>query len=71
MRFHWSDILFRPFWRFYKSYLFKRGFMDGRHGILIAFAAAFAVMIKYFKLWEIQLNEKQKHQQDGNLNSTS
>jgi glycosyltransferase involved in cell wall biosynthesis len=57
-RFHWTDILFRPHWRFFKAYVFKRGFMSGRRGLLIATISSFAVMMKYYKLWEIELAEK-------------
>jgi protein-tyrosine phosphatase len=53
-RFRWIDFLFRPFWRFLKAYVFKRGFLDGRRGLLIAGVSAFGVTIKYAKLWELQ-----------------
>ncbi|MDD2237266.1 MAG: glycosyltransferase family 2 protein [Kiritimatiellae bacterium] len=59
IRFHWVDILFRPWWRFCKAYFFKRGFVCGRHGILIATISSFAVMMKYYKLWEIEHNAAQ------------
>ncbi len=54
-RFHWTDFLFRPFWRFLKAYVFKHGFLDGRRGLLIASISAFGVMIKYAKVWELEL----------------
>jgi len=56
-RFHWPDFLFRPFWRFLKAYVFKRGFLDGRRGLLIASVSAFGVMVKFAKLWELEVAE--------------
>ena len=56
-RFHWTDFLFRPFWRFLKAYVFKRGFLDGRRGLLIASVSAFGVMVKFAKLWELEVAE--------------
>lgn len=41
-----------PAWAFVKSYVFKRGFLDGRHGFLIAWMAAFYVFSKHVKTWE-------------------
>lgn len=53
-----TDILLRPFLRFLKAYIFRRGFLDGRRGLLIAMASAFGVCMKYAKLWELQLAER-------------
>lgn len=49
---HWHDVIIRPMWRFFKAYIIKRGFMDGRRGLLIACITTFTVGIKYCKLWE-------------------
>ena len=59
-RFHWTDFLFRPFWRFLKAYVFKRGFLDGRRGLLIASISAFGVMVKFAKLWELEISERSR-----------
>lgn len=48
----WSDILFRPCWRFFKSFFLKRGFLDGRAGFIIAALSATGVLAKYAKLIE-------------------
>lgn len=53
-RFRYRDILFRPVFMFFKSYILKQGFRDGLPGIVIAVAAAYHVFIKYAKLWEIE-----------------
>ena len=51
--FRWTDILFRPLFRFLKGYLLKRGFMDGAHGFIIAVLSAYGAFVKYAKLWEL------------------
>lgn len=51
-KFRWSDLLFRPPFRFFKSYVLKRGLLDGRQGFIIALMSAFGVFIKYAKLME-------------------
>lgn len=53
-RFRATDFMFRPFFRFLKAFILKRGFMDGRRGLLIATISAFGVAMKYAKVWEIQ-----------------
>lgn len=47
-------LLLRPAWRFFRQYVLKRGFLDGRAGLIICGLAAFSVFMKYAKLWEIQ-----------------
>jgi hypothetical protein len=51
-RFSWIDFMFRPPWRFLKGFVLRGGWMDGRHGMLIAIINAFGVVLKYAKLWE-------------------
>ena len=46
-------IFFRAFFRFFKEYVLKRGFLDGFPGFYIATASAFYVLTKYAKLWEL------------------
>lgn len=50
----WSDLILRPGLRFLKMYLFHRGFMDGRHGLVLCMLAAFSVFTKYAKLWNLE-----------------
>jgi glycosyltransferase involved in cell wall biosynthesis len=47
----------RPAWRFFKQYILKRGFLDGRAGLIICTLSAFSVFLKYAKLWERQERE--------------
>jgi glycosyltransferase involved in cell wall biosynthesis len=57
-RWRLTDALFRPAFRFFRSYVLKRGFMDGFAGFYVAVTAAVYVFLKYAKLWEIELEEK-------------
>jgi (heptosyl)LPS beta-1,4-glucosyltransferase len=53
-RCHWWDLLLRPWGAFIKFYIFKRGFLDGTFGLLIAQKAASSAQLKYAALWAIQ-----------------
>ncbi|KQC13672.1 MAG: hypothetical protein APR63_07845 [Desulfuromonas sp. SDB] len=50
--------LFSVFLRFHlmflKMYLLKRGFMDGKWGLILSFNSAYGVFLKYLKLWVSQ-----------------
>lgn len=58
VRWRLSDALARPVGRFFRSYLLKRGFMEGFAGFYIAATAAVYVFLKYAKLWELEVEEK-------------
>lgn len=53
-KFRWVDFLFRPPFRFFKAFIIRGGFLDGRRGFLIALVSAFGVCMKYAKLWEME-----------------
>lgn len=57
-RAHLVDLVTHPFARFVKGYLFKRGFLDGWRGLLIAFLAAHYVRLKYAKLLVLERESK-------------
>jgi hypothetical protein len=59
---HWrlSDALLRPPGRFFRSYVIKRGFLEGFAGFYVAVTAAVYVFLKYAKLWELEAEEKKK-----------
>jgi len=48
-----SDLLFRPPVTWVKMYLFKKGFLDGMPGLILAISSAFHVFTKYVKLWHL------------------
>jgi glycosyltransferase involved in cell wall biosynthesis len=51
-RFSLLHMALNPPLRFIKEYVFKRGFLDGLPGLIIASSTMFYVFIKYAKLWE-------------------
>lgn len=42
----------RSLWRFFRAYIFHRGFLDGYPGLYIATATAFAAFVRYSRLYE-------------------
>jgi len=44
--------VFRPFWRFFRAYVLRLGFLDGYAGYYIACATAFGAFVRYSRLWE-------------------
>lgn len=49
----WYHLLFLPFFRFIRAYIWKRGFMDGFAGLVISVLTGYAVFARYAKLKEI------------------
>ena len=43
-------------WAFLRTYLFKRGFLDGRLGLALAVSNAEGTYYRYLKLWMLQRN---------------
>jgi len=48
----WSDLIFRPCWKFVRGYVFRLGFLDGWPGYYIAWLGAFSTLTRYAKLRE-------------------
>jgi glycosyltransferase involved in cell wall biosynthesis len=48
----------RPPWQFFKDYILRRGFLDGRYGFIICFINALYVLLKCAKMMDMQLNRK-------------
>lgn len=53
-----QHLALRPAGRFLKQYVLKRGFLDGRIGLVVCSLAAYSVFMKYAKLLERQLAEE-------------
>ena len=53
-----KHLLVNPLHGFIKHYFFKRGFLDGRHGFIIAVLNGIYVFTKYALLWEKQRERK-------------
>lgn len=60
-RFQLSSLLFRPMLRFLRGYFLKGGFLDGRHGMVVACMAAFGAFAKYAKQWELALRADESY----------
>jgi len=52
--FHLINLLMRPIYRFFRDYLFKRGFLDGVPGIIIMASTMYYVFMKQARLWELE-----------------
>ncbi|MDO9182013.1 MAG: glycosyltransferase family 2 protein [Bacteriovorax sp.] len=48
----------RPFLKFGRDYFLKRGFLDGRYGFIICFINSLSALLKYSKLFDLQLGKK-------------
>ncbi len=44
--------LFRPWWRFFRAYFLRRGFLDGFPGLWIAVSTAFFAFVRYSRKYE-------------------
>mgnify|MGYP006283925661 CR=1 FL=1 len=53
-RVRWHHLTLRPLARFFKQYVLKLGFLDGRVGLVICTLSAFSAFMKYAKLLEMQ-----------------
>lgn len=45
--------------RFLRMYLLRAGFLDGGHGLVLALFSTFTTYLKYARLWELTLRERQ------------
>ena len=57
-RFSACKAAFRPFWRFFRAYILRRGFLDGFPGFYIAWATAFGAFVRYSRLYELERGAK-------------
>lgn len=53
-RFSAVTAVLRPFWRFFRAYIVRRGFLDGFPGFYIAIATAFGAFVRYSRLYEAE-----------------
>lgn len=58
--FSYTKLFLKPVGKFLEVYLYKRGFLDGMPGFIIAVGAAYSMFLKFAKLWEIQKVQKNK-----------
>jgi glycosyltransferase involved in cell wall biosynthesis len=50
----WTDLAVRPFWKFFRAYFVRLGFLDGWPGYFIAWMDAFSTVTKYAKVIEAE-----------------
>lgn len=43
--------------KFFEVYIFKKGFLDGFHGLIAAIGATYATFLKHAKIWELTRNK--------------
>jgi glycosyltransferase involved in cell wall biosynthesis len=48
------------FWAFFRTYVLRRGFLDGQYGLALAISNAATSYYKYLKLWQLH-NKKDIH----------
>jgi glycosyltransferase involved in cell wall biosynthesis len=51
---HVYNIVLNPFWRFFRGYVLRAGFLDGWRGLIYAYVEANYVRQKFIKLWLLQ-----------------
>ncbi len=49
-----------PWAMFAKVYLLQRGFLDGRHGVILAALYGYYTFLKHAKLWEVQHRKEKR-----------
>ena len=56
----WSlvDAVFRPWWRFFRAYFIKLGFLDGFPGLWIAISTAYFTFLRYSRAYEVHFSKK-------------
>lgn len=54
VKFSLPKLIIKPWVKFVENYFFKRGFLDGLPGFLIAVSSAYSVFLKFAKLWELE-----------------
>lgn len=64
-RFSLAAAVLRPWWRFFRGYVLKRGFLDGYPGFYIACANSFAVFVRQSRLYEAE--NRREPRSDTNL----
>jgi len=50
--------VFRAFWRFFRCYVLKLGFLDGYPGFYIAYFQSFSAIFRHSKLYEAEVKKK-------------
>lgn len=57
-RFTLFKLITKPFWRFFRDYFLKHGFLGGYRGLTICLLTAIETYLKIIKLWELEKLER-------------
>lgn len=53
-----TKLVTRPPFQFFKDYILKKGFLDGKYGFIICFINSLYVLLKYAKMMDMQQKRK-------------
>ena len=53
-----AEATFRAFWRFFRAYVFRLGFLDGYPGFYIAASTFYSTLVRHTRLLEHKLSKK-------------
>lgn len=56
-----AKAILKSFSKFLITYIYHRGFLDGRAGLVISVLGSYYNFLKYIKLWELNLKYKKNH----------
>jgi len=65
-----AKALFSAFYSFFRTYVLKRGFLDGYAGLIIAFSHMATNFYKYIKLYEMNLEQERTQPSQIKIEST-
>ena len=57
-----AELVFRPWWRFFRTYFLQLGVLDRMHGFVLCSLQAFGVFLKYARLWEYGIRAERGEQ---------
>ena len=53
-RVHAADLLVRPGWQFFRTYILQLGLLEGWRGLVLCGLAGVSVFLKYARLWDLE-----------------
>ncbi len=57
-RISWPMVVFKAIFGFIRSYVFRRGFLDGWPGLIVSISTGLSTYLKYLKLKELRISKK-------------
>ncbi len=61
----------RAFWAFFRTYVLRLGFLDGRMGLVLAISNAEGTYYRYLKLWFLSQAQSQPHDLKNGISAPS